>query len=62
MVVKGEECGERIVREFGIYTYTLLCLKKITNEVVRYSTGTVQCYVAAQMEEEFRGEWIRVYV
>ena len=42
--------------------YTLLYLKQITNEVVMYSTGTVQCYVAAQMGEGFRGEWIRVYV
>ena len=62
MVVKGEECGERIVREFGINMYPLLYLKQITNEVVMYSTGTVQCYVAAQMGEGFRGEWIRVYV
>ena len=49
-------------REFGINMYTLLYLKQITNEVVMYSTGTVQCYVTAQMGEEFRGEWIHVYV
>ena len=47
--------GEGIVREFGMYT--LLYLKWITNKVLLYSTGnSTQCYVAARMVGEFRGE------
>ena len=43
--------------------YTLLYLKRITNEDLLYSTGnSVQCYVAARMGEEFGGEWIHVYM
>ena len=49
--------------EFGINTYTLLYLKWITNKDLLYSTGnSAQCYVAAWMGGEFRGEWIHVYV
>ena len=51
------------VREFGIDMYTLLYLKRITNEDLLYSTGnSAQCYVAAWMGGEFAGEWIHVYV
>ena len=51
------EMGEGIVRESGMHMYTLLCLKRITNKVLLYSTGkSVQCYVAAWMGGEFRGE------
>ena len=54
--------GEGIVREFGIYTYTLLYLKWITNKDLLCSTGnSAQCPVAAWMEGEFGGEWIHVY-
>ena len=43
--------------------YTLLYLKWITNKVPPYSTwNSAQCYVAAWMGGEFRGEWIHVYV
>ena len=43
--------------------YTLLYLKWIANKDLRYSTGnSAQCYVAAQMGEEFGGEQIYVYV
>ena len=53
---KGE-MGEGLVRESGMHMYTLLCLKRITNKVLLYSTGkSVQCYVAAWMGGEFRGE------
>ena len=63
MVVKGEECGERIVREFGINMYTLLYLKWMTNKDPLCSTGnSALCYVAAWMEGKFGGEWIHVYV
>ena len=63
MVAKGEGCGERIVREFGIYMYTVLYLKRITNKDLLYSTeNSAQCYVAVWMGGEFEGEWIHVYV
>ena len=49
--------------EFGIYMYTLLYLKWITNKDLVYSTGnSAQCYIAAWMGGEFGGEWIHVYV
>ena len=42
---------------------TLLYLTWITNKDLLYSTGdSAQCYVAAWMAGEFRGEWIRVCV
>ena len=45
-----------------LYT-TLLCLTWITNKVLLNSTGSsAQCYVAAWMGGEFRGEWIHVNV
>ena len=62
---KGREwrMGERIVREFGVDTYTLLYLKWITNKVLLLSTGnSAQYYVAAWMGGEFGGAWIHVYV
>ena len=43
--------------------YTLLYLKWVTDKDLLYSTGnSAQCYVAAWMGGEFRGEWIQVYV
>jgi len=49
-------------RDFG-WTYTVLYLKRITNKVLLYSTGSsFQCHVAAWMGGEFWGEWIHVYV
>ena len=46
-----------IVREFGIDMYTLLYLKWVTNKDLLYSAGnSAQCYVAAWMGGEFRGE------
>ena len=55
--------GGGIVREFGMDTYTLLCLKWITNKDLRYSTwNSAQCYVAAWMGREFGGERIHAYV
>ena len=54
---------EKIVREFGMDMYTLLYLKWVTDKDLLYSTGnSAQCYVAAWMGGEFRGEWIQVYV
>ena len=50
MVVRGEEQGEGIVREFEINMYTLLYLKWVTNKDLLYSTvNSAQCYVAAWM-------------
>ena len=46
-------------REFGMDMYTLLYLKWITKEDLVQSTGnSAQCYVAAWMGGDFRGEWI----
>ena len=43
--------------------HTLLYLKWITNKDLLYSTeNSAQCYEAAWMGGEFRGEWIRVYI
>ena len=58
-----EKNWEEIVREFGIDTYIPLFLKWITNKVLLCSTGNLaQCYVAAWMEGELRGEEIHVHV
>ena len=63
IATRGAGGGEGIVREFGIDTYTLLCLRWITNKDLLYSTGnSAQCYVVAWMGGEFGGEWIHVYV
>ena len=53
--------GCRVGRErWGMHTYTLLYLKRITKKVLLYSTGnSAPCYVAAWMGGEFRGEWIQ---
>ena len=49
--------------ECGIAMKILFYLKWIINRVLLYSTGNfVQCYVAAWMGGEFRGEWTRVCV
>ena len=51
------------VKKFGMDVNTLLYLQWITNKDLLYSTGnSAQCYVAAWMGGEFRGEWIQVYV
>ena len=63
MTGRGEGCREGMVREFGMDMYTPLYLKRITSKGLLYSTGdSAQCYVAAWMAGEFRGEWIRVCV
>ena len=55
--------GEGIVGEFEIDMNTLLYLKGITNKDLLSNTGnSAQCYVAAWMGGEFRGEWMHVYV
>ena len=52
MVVRGENRGSN--REFGIDTYTLLYLKRITNKDLLYTIGnSAQCYAAAWMGGEF---------
>ena len=57
----GVRGGDGILGEFGIDMYTLLYLKWIINKDLLYSTGnSAQCYVAAWMGGEFRGEWIHV--
>ena len=48
--------------ESGTDTSTLLHLKRITNKGLLYSTGnSAQCYAAAWMGGESRGEWTHVY-
>ena len=59
----GEGMVEGIVREFGMYMYTLLYLKCITNKNLLYSIyNTAQCYVAGWTGGEFGREWIYVCV
>ena len=56
---KGE-MAEGVVRESGMHVYKLLCLKRITNKVLLYSTGkSVQCYIAAWIGGDFRGESVQ---
>ena len=63
MVARGEGRGEGVVVEFGMDMYTLLYLQWITNKVLLYNTGnSAQCYVAAWIGSECRGEWMHVYV
>ena len=46
MITREKGLGQRIVRKFGIDTYTLLYLKWITNKYLLYSTGnSAQYYV-----------------
>ena len=60
---QGKGLGGEIVREFGKFMHTLLYLKWITNKDLLYSTeNSAQCYEAAWMGGEFRGEWIRIYI
>ena len=59
----GQPQGHGILRDFGKVMYTLLYLKWLANKDLPYSTGnSAQCYVAAWMGGELRGEWIHVYV
>ena len=54
---------EEILRVFGMNMYTLLYFKQITNKDLLHSTrSSAQCYMAAWMGKEFRGEWIQVHV
>ena len=47
----------------GTFKKNLLYLKWITNKVLLYSTGnSAQCYAAAWMGGEFKGECICVHV
>ena len=63
MVARGDLWEEGTVREFKINMCTVLYLKSITNKDLLYSTeNSAQCYVAAWMGEEFRGERIHVYI
>ena len=60
---EGVGWGKGRVREFGMDTYTLLCLKCITNKDLLCSTGnSAQCYVTAWMGGKFGGIWIHVCV
>ena len=55
--------GEGIVKELGMDMSTLLYFKWITYKDLLFNTrNSAQCYVAAWMGGEFRGEWIHVYV
>ena len=45
------------------YTHCLLCLERVTNQNLLYSTwNSAHCYVAAWMRGGFGEPWIRVYV
>ena len=63
MVARWKGRGEGIVRAFGMGVCTVLYSKWIANKGLLYRTGNAaQCYVAAWMEGEFGGEWVRVCV
>ena len=52
---------EGIVREFGMARYTQLCLKRVTNEDLVYSTGNfAQHCVAARVGGEAGGTWVSI--
>ena len=54
---------EGIVKDFGKVSYTLLCLKWITNKNLLYSMwNSAQCYEPGWTGEMFGGERIHVYV
>ena len=56
----GEGWGKGIDREFGMDLYKLLYLKWMINKDLMESTeNSAQTYVAAQMEGDMGGEWIR---
>ena len=58
MVAREKDGGRD--REFGVDMYTPLYLKWISNKDLLYSTShSAQCYVAAWIEGEFGGEWIK---
>ena len=59
----GEGYREGIVREFGMFRYSLLHLKWITNKALLYCTGnSAQCHVAAWMGVSLGGEWMHVCI
>ena len=52
-----------MVRDFGVDMDTWLCLTWRTSKDLLSSTGnSAPCHVAAWMEGEFGGEWVRVHV
>ena len=58
MVAREKDEGRD--REFRVDMYTLLYLKWIGNKDLLYSTwNSAQCYVAAWIEGEFGGKWIK---
>ena len=55
--------GEGIVKDFGKVKYTLLCLKRITNKNLFYSTRTsAQHYMPAWLGAGFGREQIHGYI
>ena len=60
MVAREKDEGRD--REFRVDMYTLLYLKWIGNKDLLYSTwNSAQCYVAAWIEGEFGGKWIKMW-
>ena len=63
MVARGDEWGEKIVRDLEMDIGTWLYLKWITRKALLYSTGnSAPCYVAGWIGGELEGEWIHGYV
>lgn len=60
-MVAGRKDGEGRVGAFGMDTYTLLYLKRITNEDLLYTHGT-QLKVMRLGGKGVGGEWVLVYV
>ena len=62
MYTKGGR-GSGMNWEIGIYIYTLVCIKQITNENLLYSTGnSTQCSVVTKMGRKSKKQGIYVYV
>ena len=59
MVVRGEESGKGIVKEFGIDTYSLLYLKWITNKDLCIADGTL---LNAVWQSGWEGFWENGYM
>ena len=63
LVARGDEWGEKIVRDSEMDMGTWLYLKWITSKALVYSTGnSAPCYVAGWIGGELEGEWIHGYV
>ena len=63
MFIKRESWGEGEFKRFGVSIYTLLCVRKIVNKDLQYSTGnSTQYSVITCGGKESEKELIYAYV